>query len=64
MWKTVRSLFRDWSAGFYADEKDAAKWLFQRIQALVRKALHLNVEALTWRLSDRVIRCVLYPVGL
>lgn len=44
--------------------KDAAKWLIQQMQALVNKALHSNVEPLTRRLSDRVIRCVLYPVGL
>lgn len=54
----------DWSTGFYADEKDAAKWLFQHIEALVSKAPHSNVEALTSQLSDWAIRCLLYPVGL
>lgn len=54
----------DWSAGFYADEKDAAKWLFQYIEALVSNAPHSNVEALTGQSSDLAIRCLLYPVGL
>lgn len=39
-----------------------ANLLFQ--QALVSRALHLNMEALTRRLSDGVIRCPLHPAGI
>lgn len=33
-------VYLDWSASFYADEKNAAKWLIQQTQALVSEALH------------------------